>query len=409
MSDDQRLPTGLQLTALDPVFREHPHDYLDRLRAEDPVHRDAELGRLFLTRFEDVREVVSNRSLSVDPRKAPPDSYHRRAVIGNMTSEAFKPTMLHLDDPGHKRIRALVTQAFNQRSVDAFRPRIREVARELLDALTRRDSFDVIAEYAALLPIIAIAEMLGVDPNDMEQFKQWSEALTQLFNPARTSRQSAELAAAQQGLNAYFRSKADARRHKRGADIVSALVSAEESGERLTQSEITLTCNLLLVAGNVTTTNLIGNGALALLNHPDQLARLLEHPKLVPNAIEEILRYDPPVAQTSRVAVEPLVIGRMEVHAGEIITASLLAAGHDPSRHSDPHHFDIERADTSHFAFGGGAHYCVGAPLARAESQVAIPLLFERFPGIRLETRHAIEHKPVPVFNALKALWVRAA
>jgi cytochrome P450 len=161
MSDKQTVPTGVQLTAADPVFREHPHEYLDRLRTEDPVHRDAELGRLFLTWFEEARMVVSNRALSVDPRKAPPDSYLRRILAANEPIEVFEPSMLSLDDPHHKRIRGLVSQVFNQRAVDAFRPRIRAIAEALLDALSGRDTFDVIAEYAAPLPTIVIAEMLG--------------------------------------------------------------------------------------------------------------------------------------------------------------------------------------------------------------------------------------------------------
>jgi len=176
MSDRQPLPTGRQLSALDPVFCERPHEYLDRLRAEDPVNRDAEMGRLFLTRFEDVKAVLSNRSLSVDPRKAPQDSNYRRNMVGNVPPEAFEPSMLRLDDPDHKRIRGLVSQAFNQRSVDASRPRIRAIANELLDTLKSRPSFDVIAEYAVPLPIIVIAEMLGVDAGDLAQFERWSDA-----------------------------------------------------------------------------------------------------------------------------------------------------------------------------------------------------------------------------------------
>jgi cytochrome P450 len=230
MSEDPPLPTGLQLTSLDPVFREHPHEYLDRLRAQDPIHRDAELGRLFLTRFEDVMEVVSNRSLSVDPRKAPAGSYYRRAVIGTTPFEAFQPTMLHLDDPDHKRLRAIVTQAFNETSVDAFRPRIRQIAGALLDTLAGRDSFDVIAEYAAPLPIMVIAQMLGVDPADLEQLKRWSEPLTQILNPARTSGQQAELAAAQFGLSVYFQRAAEARRHQRGADLSGAIIGSRNGG-----------------------------------------------------------------------------------------------------------------------------------------------------------------------------------
>jgi cytochrome P450 len=409
MSDEQPLPTGRQLTALDPVFREDPHEYLDRLRIDDPVHRDAEFGRLFLTRFEDVRAVVSNRSLSVDPRKAQPDSYFRRILAANEPFEAFEPSMLQLDEPDHKRLRGLVSQAFNQRAVDAFRPRIRAIADELLDTLSGQNSFDVIAEYAAPLPIIVIAEMLGVPARDLAQFKRWSDARSQIFNLTRTPEQAAELAAARQGLDDYFARAIEERRGRRGTDLISALVSAGESEDRLTQREIVITCDLLLIAGNLTTTDLIGNGVLALLKHPDQLAKLHGQPELVPNAVEEILRYDPPVVQTGRLALEPFEIGGIEVKAGEAITASLLAAGHDPARHSDPHRFDIGRADTSHLAFGGGAHFCLGAPLARAEAQIAIPLLLERFPSLRLDPQHVIEHRRVPIFNGLTALWVRSA
>src|SRR4029077_10832904 len=376
---------------------------------EDPVHRDAELGRLFLTRFEEVRAVVSNRALSVDPRKAPPNSYLRRILAANEPIETFEPSMLSLDDPDHKRIRGLVSQAFNQRAVDAFRPRILAIAEELLDALSRRGSFDVIAEYAAPLPTIVIAEMLGVDAGDFARFKRWSDARSQIFNTARTPEQSAELAASRRGLDDYFAHTVEERRHRRGSDLVSALVSAEEAGDRLTQREIVVTCNLLLVAGNLTTTDLIGNGVLALLSHPDQLVTLRAHPQLVPHAVEEMLRYDPPVAQTSRVALDPLEIGGKKVQVGEVMTVSLLAAGHDPARHSEPHRFDIERADTSHLAFGGGAHFCLGAPLARAEAQIAIPLLFERFLNLRLDPQHPIEHKGAPVFNGLTALWAQAS
>jgi cytochrome P450 len=407
MSDKEPLPTGLRLTALDPVFRDHPHAHLDRLRVEDPVHRDSELGRFFLTRFEDARALVSNRSLSVDPRKAQPGSYVRRILAANEPIETFEPSMLQLDDPDHKRIRGLVSQAFNQRAVDAFRPRIRAIAGELLDALGGRDSFDVIAEYAAPLPIIVIAEMLGVAARDLAQFKRWSDARSQIFNIARTPEQTAELAAARQALDDYFAGAIAQRRGRRGTDLISALVLAEESEDRLSQREIVITCDLLLIAGNLTTTDLIGNGVLALIRHPEQLAELRLHPELVPNAVEEILRYDPPVVQTGRLALEPFEIGGIEVNAGEAMTASLLAAGHDPARHSEPHRFDIQRPDSSHLAFGGGAHFCLGAPLARAEAQIAMPMLFERFPGLRLDPQRPIEHKRVPIFNGLTALWVR--
>src|SRR5215472_1338129 len=175
MSNKQPLPTDLELTALDPVFREHPHDRLDRLRTEDPVHFDAALGRLFLTRFEDMKTVLVERSLSKDLRKAP-DTPRRRAMRGDVPLEAFQPSMLNLDDPDHKRLRGLVSQAFNHRSIDAWRPRIRVIAEGLLDALADRRSFDLISVFAAPLPIIVIAEMLGVDPADLARFRRWSDA-----------------------------------------------------------------------------------------------------------------------------------------------------------------------------------------------------------------------------------------
>ena len=408
MSNKQPLPTDIELTALDPVFREHPHDRLDRLRAEDPLHLDAELGRLFLTRFEDMRGVLADRSLSKDPRKAP-DTPRRRAMRGDVPLEAFQPSMLNLDDPDHKRLRGLVSQAFNQRSIDTWRPRIRAVAERLLDTLADRGCFDLVAGFAAPLPIVVIAEMLGVDAADMAQFKRWSDARAHVFNPARTPKQTADLNAAGQELNDYFARAIDARRGRRGDDLISLLVAAEEAGDRLSAREIVITCNLLLIAGNLTTTDLIGNGVLALLRHPDQLANLCAHPGLVPHAVEEMLRYDPPVVQVARFALEPLEIGGREVQAGQTMTCSLLAAGHDPALHSDPHRFDIKRADTTHLAFGGGAHFCLGAPLARAEGQIAIATLFERFPSLRLDPEHAVEHKRAPVFNGLEALWVRAA
>jgi cytochrome P450 len=407
MSDKHTLPTGLQLSGLDPVFRENPHPCLDRLRAEDPVHHDTELGRLLLTRFDDGKDVLFNRSLSVDPRKAPPECFHRRAVMGDVPVEKFEPIMLQLDDPDHHRLRSLVNQAFNQRAADEFRPRIREIANEVLDAVSERDSFDVVSDYAIPFPIIAIAELLGVDSAEMDQFKLWSDALILMANPARTPEQSAQLATAQKELHAYFTRVAEARRHRRGTDLISALVSAEESGEQLTLREIATTCNLLLVAGNVTTTDLIGHGVLALLNHPDQLARLRANPKLAQSAVEEMLRYDPPITQRNRVTTQPMSIDGVEIAAGYTISTSIQAAGRDPSHYSDPHRFDIEREDIDHLAFGGGAHYCVGAPLARAEAQIAIPLLFERFPDIRLDPGHPIEHKSSPFFNGLKALQVR--
>ena len=401
------LPSGLQLTAMDPTFRDCPHVALDRLRSAAPVHQDVQFARWFLTRFEDIKTVVSSRGLSVDPRKTLPGSYSRRLLIGDAPVETVELSMLHLDDPDHKRIRGLVTQAFNQRAVDATEPRIQAIAEQLLGAAAARAVFDIIADYASPLPIMVIAEMLGVDDAELARFKHWSDAQAQIFNPARTPEQTAALNDSGQELDDYFLRMIEYRRRNPGRDIISGLVAAQADGDRLTEREIVITCNLLLVAGNLTTTDLIGNGVLALLRHPDQLAKLQAQPSLVPQAIEEILRYDPPVAQTTRIATSVLTIGDATVQPGEPITLSLPAASHDPALHDDPHRFDIERADTTHLAFGGGVHYCLGAPLARAEARIAIAALLWRFPRLSLDPAQNVVRKRVPVFSGVEALWVR--
>ncbi len=398
------VPTGLALSALNPVFREHPHEVLDRLRVEEPVHKDRQFDRVVLTRYEDVATVVGDRTMTVDPRKSRPGSFAR---VVQSVDENYQPSMLNMDDPDHKRLRGLVTQGFNLRSVEAMRPRIEAVADVLMDDFARKPSFDVIEDYAGPLPTIVIAEMLGIDPADQKDFKRWSDELVHRFNPARTPDQTASLNHAQKSLHYYLLGVVNDRRVNRGTDLVSLLVAAHQDGEKLSEGEIVSTCNLLLAAGNITTTDLIGNGVLALLRNPDQLEKLRERPDLARNAVEEMLRFDPPVASTGRTPPAAIEVAGVEIAAGQSINCSILAANHDPAIHKDANRFDIERADTRHFAFGGGAHFCLGAPLARAEAQIAIPMLFARFPKLRLDPAHAVEHKPAPVFNGLKNLWVR--
>ena len=198
------------------------------------------------------------------------------------------------------------------------------------------------------------------------------------------------------------------RRRERRADLISSLINAEEDGEQLDEAEIVDVCKALLIAGNVTTTDLIGNGALALLQHPSELSKLLAEPNLIRSTVEEILRYDSPVMQGTRIATEAMQIGGCRVAAGQTINAMLYAANHDSDVHPDPKRFDIERPDKRHNSFGGGAHFCLGAPLARAETQIALSMLFERFPRLRLRTDRPLERRTMLNFNGLEALWVRA-
>jgi cytochrome P450 len=359
-----------------------------------------------LTRAQDISSILNDRTLGSDPRKSRPESFSR-LQLG--VDEKFQPSMLHMDDPDHKRLRDLVSKAFNQRSVDAMRTRIGEIAIRLLDEVVDGSHFDVMEAYAKPLPTIVIAEMLGVDQTDQQDFKRWSDAQGYLFSPARTAEQQASLEWGRDSLGGYLAEVVNKRRKDRGTDLISTLIEAEEEGEQLSEAEIIGVCQLLLLAGNVTTTDLIGNGVLALLRHPRELAKLRTQPELARNAVEEVLRYDSPVVTATRVTTTERQIAGCPVAAGQTITASLLAANYDPSVHSDPGKFDIERANKRHHSFGGGAHFCLGAPLARAEAQIAIPLIFVRFPKLRLMADFTPVHRSFPSFNGLESLWVDAS
>jgi hypothetical protein len=316
--------------------------------------------------------------------------------------------MLHTDDPDHKRLRDLVSKAFNQRSVDAMRTKIEAVANRLLDEIGDTSSFDVIEAYAKPLPTVVIAEMLGIDKEDQADFKRWSDTLVLVFNPSRTEEQLSDLISGRTSLGAYFADVIRKRRKERGTDLISTLIEAEEENQQLSEGEIINVCQILLVAGNVTTTDLIGNGVLALLQHPNEIAKLQTQPELVSSVVEEVLRYDPPVVQANRVTPSAMEIGGCPVAAGQTVSLSLLAANYDPSAHPNPKKFDVERPDKRHLSFGGGIHFCLGAPLARMEAQIALSLIFTRFPKLRLMPGHTPVRKALPTFNGLDSLWANS-
>ncbi|MCP3387949.1 cytochrome P450 [Bradyrhizobium sp. CCGB12] len=406
MSDNETtVPTGVSLTHLDPVFRERPNEYLDMLRSREPVHRDRMFDRVVLTRAVDVDAAMNNRKLASDPRKSRSGSFSRAQLTVDKT---FRPLILHMDDPDHKRLRNLVAKAFNQVAVDAMRPRITRVACDLLDDIDDPSCFDIMDAYARPLPTIVIALMLGVDTARSDDFKRSSDGIMQMFSPQRTPEQQAILASCNAALSGYLTEVIRKRRKERRADLISRLIDAEEDGEQLDEAEIIDVCHSLLLAGNVTTTDLIGNAVLALLQHPSELSKLLAEPNLVRSAVEEVLRYDTPVMQGTRIATEAMQIGGCPIAAGQTINAMLYAANHDPAAHPNPKRFDIERPDKRHISFGGGAHFCLGAPLARAEAQIALSMLFEQFPKLRLRAERRLERRAVLNFNGLAALWVRA-
>lgn len=397
--DDDRLPMGVELTPLDATFRADPYPTLRRLREHAPVHWDDALKRWVLTRDEDVGRVIGDRTMSVNPHKANPGTYMRIFErLGDFS-------MLFQDPPTHTRLRSLVTKAFTPRAVERLTPRIQAVIDELLGAVESAERFDVIAAFAGPLPVIVIAEMLGVDPADREDFKRWSEWQAMALNPLLTPEQRERAIDADAELEAYLQRAIAARRAGPREDLISALIAAEEAGDQLSDREILTMCELLLAAGNVTTTDLIGNGVWLFLSHPGELAKLREDPSLIGNAVEEILRLESPVVQTGRIPMSDVAIGGCPIGRGESVLTFLAAANRDPAVHADPDRFDIARRDVQHQSFGGGAHYCLGAPLARLEARLAIPALLNRFPRLRLADE-PLEWRALPAFRGLVRLPV---
>ena len=371
-----------------PEVHANPYPMYARLRAEDPIHWSPLMEAWVLTRYDDVVAVLTDSRFSADRRQA----RNRFAEEIARREEEFGPfgrtrTMLTSDPPEHTRLRRLVSKAFTPRMVEGLRPRIQAIVDELLDDAAQNGRMDVIRDLAYPLPVIVIAEMLGVPPDHRDQFKHWSDEIVGVLGGPLVPQETLERSrAAVHELAGYLQGVIAERRREPREDLVSGLIAAEEQGQILSEDEMLATAMLLLVAGNETTTNLIGNGMLALLRNPDQLDRLRADPSQVPTAVEELLRYDGPVQATGRVAMEELEIGGQRVTPGQAVLTVLGAANRDPARFERPDELDLGRQPNEHVAFGDGIHFCLGAPLARAEGQIAFETLLRRFEHPHLET-----------------------
>lgn len=404
MSEDQ-LPQGVALTPLDDAFRHDPYPILSRLQSQAPVHHDTELGRFIYTRHDDVKAILRDGEFWSDPRKANEGTFTRE-FFGKNLPEDQEPSMLMMDEPGHRRLRSLVSASFTPAAVERWRPRTQEVVKRVLDGIESPE-FDLIQEFAGPVPTVVIAEMLGIDPSMHGSFKAWSDtAVTTSFNPFPTEEQKAASLEAGENLWHFFKSEIQARRQNLGDDLISDMIRAEEDGDSLTEVEMIRQCDLLLIAGNVTTTDLIGNGVKALLENPEQWHKLQENPDLIKNAVEEMLRYDSPVVNSGRIASREINIRGCPVHQGESLSTSLASANRDPSVYPDPDRFDIEREDTHHQSFGGGRHLCLGAHLARLEAQEAILGLMDRYPNLRISEKGHTYHA-IPSFRGMSNFWVK--
>jgi cytochrome P450 len=388
---------------MDPEFLADPYPTYHRLRAEDPVHQSP-LGFWVLTRYDDVSAVMRDPRFIKEPLAA-----LVAARFGAEVPRGVGLSMLDRDPPDHTRLRGLVSKAFTPRVVDGLRPRIQQIVDELITRAQAVGSMDVIEEFAYPIPVNVICEMLGVPVADHERFKGWSldiaRGLDSIWLPpdSEVPRRSA---ASRHAINDYFRGLIAQRRASPRGDLLSALIVAEEAGDKLNEEELLATCILLLIAGHETTVNLIGNGVLALLRNPGELKRLRETPGLIMTAVEELLRYDGPVQRTARVASAEATIGGRTIAKGEMVMPFIGAADRDPAQFPDPDRLDLTRADNRHIAFGWGIHFCLGAPLARVEGQIAIDALVRRLPRLELMTDEP-EYRQSLTLRGLKTLPIK--
>ncbi len=383
----ERMESGVIYNPTSHSTRNYPYDTYDRMRDKDPVHRMRLMNAWVLTRYEDVDMVLRDQ----------------RHFFKDDSDERYR-SMLNSNPPDHTRLRSLVSKAFTPRSVSQLQPRIELMVDELLQDLEGKDRFDLIEGLAFPLPVTVIAEMLGVPAEDMDKFKDWSNDLALTIEPILTDEQSRRIQQATDEIFEYFEGIIEQRRHEPRDDMMTALINAEEEGDRLTHHELLSTLMLLLVAGNETTRNLIGNGTLALLNNPDQLKKLRDNPDLLDSAINELLRYDSPVQLDGRIVLEEVEIDGNRIHPGQRVLCAIGAANRDPAVFTDPGVLDIGRRENSHIAFGRGIHYCLGSPLAMLEGRIAFSALLDRFPSMKLIAEP--EFREQVVLRGVEELWV---
>ena len=353
------MESGVAYNPISDSVRNNPYEKYAELRSKDPIHRMRLINAWVLTRYEDVDMVLRD---------------HRRFSNHDDDDREFRSMLFH-DPPDHTRLRSLVSKAFTPRSVAELEPRIRRVVQELLDDMEGRDRFDLISDFAFPLPVTVIAEMLGVPAQDIDRFRDWSNDIALTVEPTLDDEQTRRMEESFQELLDYFEDIIERRLKEPQDDMITALLNVEAEGDRLSRGELLATLTLLLVAGNETTRNFIGNGMLALLKHPDQLQRLRDNPDMLDSALDEILRYDSPVQIDQRTVYEDVEIRGHRIRAGQRVINAIGAANRDPEVFANPDKLDIGRREKSHLSFGRGIHYCLGSPLAMMEGRIAFSSL----------------------------------
>ncbi len=404
---EERIRGGIAWWPLGRRYLADPYPFLHRLREKNPCHRSPLTKMFLVSRYEDVDRILrDHKRFSNDLRRG---TRARRSA----PRSKLVPSMLSLDPPDHTRLRGLVNRAFTPRQVAKMEDYVRSAAHRLLDEATgagRANSsaeFDLMASFAAPLPTLVIARMIGVPDDDIGRFKDWSDRFARALEPILTEREAQDMFRASAQFADYFADVIEERRKSPRDDLVSRLVEAEYEENRLTSEETQVMLRLLLVAGNETTTNLVGNGMLALLRRPEQMQALRDQPGLLKDAVEELVRFDSPVQVDGRFATEDVEVGGRAVPAGSQVALLLGAANRDPARFERPDELDPMRPDKGNISFGRGIHHCLGAPLARLEGRVALEVLLERFADIQLGGRPPVFSRTI-VLRGLEHLDVRA-
>jgi cytochrome P450 len=392
-------------------FRARTYETFAEMRERDPVLCQPGIDGVsmiwFVTRHDDVVSVLLDDERFVrDPALAL--TADELAAFTGALPESFSfidNHMLNKDGADHRRLRRLVTRAFTPRMVEQLRPRVQEIADDLVDAVAARGRMDLVEEFAFPLPMMVIAELLGIPNEDRDRFRAWSNAIV---TPALEADDLARFGEQMNAFVAYLRALFEERRAAPRDDLISGLLQAEDAGDTLNEQELFSMVVLLIVAGHETTVNLIGNATAALLRHPEQRAALEADPGLVPRAVEELLRYDGSVERAlNRWAAVDVDLGGQTIRRGDTVIVILGSANRDAARFAHPDELDLEREDVKHVAFGRGSHYCLGAPLARLEAEIALATLLRRLPGLRLALEpEELRWRPVPLFRSLVALPV---
>jgi hypothetical protein len=415
MADDNSTPAPsvAQLTPYNPQYREDPYKVLAEVRGRCPIFHDEMMGSFVLTRYNDIRPLVSDRSLWRDPLNGEQDAMAKRfgeealaEALAGVRSE--NSSILTLDDPDHARIRQPLAQALYAR-VAKFKPEVERIVSETMDRIDTSGPFDLMSTFCVPIPIDVIASILGVDGSRLVEFRAWSEGIIQTFNMFRTPEQTAVMERCSEALNDYFTRLIAEKHANPGDDLISDMVRLQAGGLAVNDVELRINLSALLIGGNLTTTDLIGNAVRLLLLNPAELAKLKADPGIINAVVEEALRYEPPVDITGRVASHDMEVAGCPVKPKQSLTFFLRSANRDPAVFDDPDRFDVSRQHKPHVSFGGGAHICIGAPLARLEAQVALVRLFERFPNLRLvNPDEAPVWRTLPFFRGLERLELAA-